>query len=173
MRIFRPYRDVRFSKDKSPYKTNIAAVIGDGYVSLSARGLGAGVGMWQMAPDQLVRYRAAVDANATGGRLERVVADIRGDGRRRGRPRRAEDRAEGLPEGPPADRAAPVQGNRRRGSEWPAAAWLGTSRAKDRVVELFRVGKPLNAWLDEERGTVHRCPTGSAASNPRSRCGRC
>ena len=27
-RIFRPYRDVRFSSDKSPYKTNIAAMIG-------------------------------------------------------------------------------------------------------------------------------------------------
>ena len=25
MRIFRPYRDTRFSKDKTPYKTNIAA----------------------------------------------------------------------------------------------------------------------------------------------------
>ena len=30
-RIFRPYRDIRFSKDKSPYKTHIAATIGDGY----------------------------------------------------------------------------------------------------------------------------------------------
>src|SRR2546423_265028 len=39
-RIFRPYRDVRFSADKSPYKTNIAATIGDGYVSLSAEALG-------------------------------------------------------------------------------------------------------------------------------------
>ena len=40
-RVFRPYRDVRFSKDKAPYKTNIAAMIGDvGYVSLSSEGLG-------------------------------------------------------------------------------------------------------------------------------------
>ena len=53
-RIFRPYRDVRFSRDKSPYKTNIAATIGEGYVQLSAEGLGAGSGMWEMAPDQLV-----------------------------------------------------------------------------------------------------------------------
>src|SRR4026207_302168 len=41
-RIFRPYRDVRFSADKSPYKTNMAATLGEGYVSLSADGLGAG-----------------------------------------------------------------------------------------------------------------------------------
>ena len=52
-KIFRPYRDVRFSADKSPYKTEIAAVIGDGYVRLSAEGLGAGLGMWMLAPDQL------------------------------------------------------------------------------------------------------------------------
>src|SRR3954451_9103578 len=32
-KIFRPNRDVRFSADKSPYKTNIAATLGDGYVS--------------------------------------------------------------------------------------------------------------------------------------------
>src|SRR5260370_41374234 len=44
-KIFRPYRDVRFSKDKSPYKTAIGATIGDGYVQLSAEGLAAGNGM--------------------------------------------------------------------------------------------------------------------------------
>ena len=45
-RIFRPYRDVRFSADKSPYKTAIGATIGaGGYVRLSAAGLAAGRGM--------------------------------------------------------------------------------------------------------------------------------
>jgi hypothetical protein len=36
--------------------------------------------------------------------------------------------------------------------QWPAGAWLGTKRAKERVVELFRVGKPLNAWLQKNVG---------------------
>jgi uncharacterized protein (DUF2461 family) len=40
-KIYRPYRDVRFSKDKSPYKTAIAAHAGDGYIQLSAAGLAA------------------------------------------------------------------------------------------------------------------------------------
>ena len=53
-KIFRPYRDVRFSKDKAPYKTNIAATIGEGYVSFSAGGLGAGSGMYHLAADQRV-----------------------------------------------------------------------------------------------------------------------
>src|SRR5689334_7282727 len=45
-KIFRPYRDVRFSADKSPYKTEIAAVLGRGYVRLHAAGLGAGSGRY-------------------------------------------------------------------------------------------------------------------------------
>ena len=45
-KIFRPYRDVRFSADKSPYKTHIGALLGTGYVQLSADGLAAGDGMY-------------------------------------------------------------------------------------------------------------------------------
>ena len=40
-KIFRPYRDIRFSKDKTPYKTHIGATIGAScYVQLSVEGLG-------------------------------------------------------------------------------------------------------------------------------------
>src|SRR5215211_7306310 len=80
-RIFRPYRDVRFSKDKSPYKTAIGATVGtSGYVQLDARGLAAGSGMWEMMPDQLERYRAAVDRDRSGKALERVVSAARANG---------------------------------------------------------------------------------------------
>src|SRR5687767_9200759 len=49
-RIFRPYRDVRFSADKTPYKTNIGATVErGGYIQLSAEGLAAGCGYYQMA----------------------------------------------------------------------------------------------------------------------------
>src|SRR5256884_9626511 len=45
-RIFRPYRDVRFSKDKSPYKTAIAATLANGGVrTFSAPGPGARRGL--------------------------------------------------------------------------------------------------------------------------------
>src|ERR671914_3054006 len=79
-RIFRPYRDIRFSSDKSPYKTNIAASIGDGYVSLDADGLGAGRGMYEMAPDQLERYRAAGGKDRAGDNLVDIVASARAAG---------------------------------------------------------------------------------------------
>ncbi len=45
-RVFRPYRDVRFSKDKTPYKLNCAASLPGGYVSFSAEGLFAGSGLY-------------------------------------------------------------------------------------------------------------------------------
>jgi uncharacterized protein (DUF2461 family) len=73
-KIFRPYRDVRFSADKSPYKTAIAATLeSGGYLHLSAAGLAAGSGMYMMAPDQLDRYRRAVADEVTGEELRRVM----------------------------------------------------------------------------------------------------
>ena len=74
-RIFRPYRDVRFSADKSPYKTQIGATVGEGYVQLNAEGLAAGSGMWEMAPDQLERYRRTVADDRSGDRQDAVAVE--------------------------------------------------------------------------------------------------
>ncbi len=145
-RIFRPYRDLRFSKDKSPYKTNIAAMVGDGYVQLSASGLAAGAGMWEMAPDQLERYRESVDRNASGRRLEGVVADAREKG--------VEITGHGVlktvPRGYPKEHPR-ADLLRYKGliawNEWPPGAWLGTAKAKDRLVEFFTTTRPLQKWL--------------------------
>ncbi|MGH3658713.1 MAG: DUF2461 domain-containing protein, partial [Micromonosporaceae bacterium] len=80
-KIFRPYRDVRFSRDKSPYKTAIGATLADGgYVQFSTEGLSAGSGMYHLAPDQLERFRTAVADDSTGGELARLVADARARG---------------------------------------------------------------------------------------------
>src|SRR4051794_17195907 len=98
-RVFRPYRDIRFSKDKSPYKTNIAATLGEGYVSLSADGLGAGCGMYQMAPDQLERFREAVASDKTGVELESIVATAKS----KGIEVTAHDRLKTAPKGYPKD----------------------------------------------------------------------
>ena len=150
-RIFRPYRDVRFSADKSPYKTNIAATIGRRYVQLSADGLAAGAGMWEMAPDQLERYREGVDDERAGAELERIVATIRSTG--------VEAMGHGVlktaPKGYPKDHPR-IELLRFKGivawREWPAGAWLGTKKAKDRVVDLFRAAEPLTAWLSTHVG---------------------
>jgi len=65
-RVFRPYRDTRFSADKSPYKTTIAAHNDAGYISLSADSLGVGSGLYMPSPTQLTSFRAAVADEQTG-----------------------------------------------------------------------------------------------------------
>src|SRR3954451_9003858 len=80
-KIFRPNRDIRFSLDKSPYKTNIAGTLSKGgYVSFSAEGLGVGTGMSMPMPDQLDRLRRAIADDKTGAQLEKLVATIRREG---------------------------------------------------------------------------------------------
>src|SRR5215467_13141119 len=80
-RIARPYRDVRFAADKSPYKTEIYAILDrGGYVKFSADGLTAGLGYFMMTAAQLERYRRAVDDETSGARLAGVVERLRDEG---------------------------------------------------------------------------------------------
>src|SRR3954470_197053 len=77
-KIFRPNRDIRFSADKSPYKTNIAGTLSKGgYISLSAEALGVGSGMYMPMPDQLERLRAAIADDRTGTEIEKLVKAVR------------------------------------------------------------------------------------------------
>jgi uncharacterized protein (TIGR02453 family) len=145
-KIFRPYRDVRFSPDKTPYKTHIGAMVGSGYVQLSAHGLAAGDGMYGMAPDQLDRYRQAVASDRTGPELEQVIATIE----KTGIGVSGRDTLKSAPRGYPVDHPR-IGLLRHKGlvawQEWPAAAWLGTTEAKDRVVTFLRTTGPLSDWL--------------------------
>ena len=151
-RIFRPYRDIRFSKDKSPYKTAIGATIGDGYIHLDARGLAAGSGMWEMAPDQLERYRAAVADDRSGRTLEGVVLRARAKGLQISGHGELKTAPKGYPKDHPRIELLRYKGlNTWR--EWPAGAWLGTKKAKDRIVEFFGDSRPLVGWLHEHVGS--------------------
>jgi uncharacterized protein (TIGR02453 family) len=83
--MFRPYRDTRFSKDKSPYKTNqggfLAVADGVGYhLGLDATGLWIGGGFHAHDRDQTARYRAAIDDDTIGPALEAIVTDLTKDG---------------------------------------------------------------------------------------------
>jgi uncharacterized protein (TIGR02453 family) len=150
-KIFRPYRDVRFSKDKSPYKTNIAAMVDDGYVQLTAHGLGAGAGMWEMASDQLERYREAVAATTSGRKLERLVEDVRGAGIVVSGHGELKTVPRGYPKDHPRADLLRCKGL-TAWRDWEPAPWLGTAKAKDRLVEFFTVSRPLRRWLDANVG---------------------
>ena len=156
-KIFRPCRDVRFSKDKSPYKTNIGAVIGDGYLQLSAQGLAAGSGMYMMVPDQLDRYRRAVARDESGTQLERVIAETE----RREVAVHGHDVLKTAPRGYQADHPR-IALLRYKGvltwKEWPVAPWLGTPAAKQHVAAFLTASQPLCAWLEENVGATTADP---------------
>jgi uncharacterized protein (TIGR02453 family) len=151
-KIFRPYRDVRFSKDKSPYKTSIAATLASGgYIHFGADGLGAGCGMYMMAPDQLDRFRRAVADERKGRELVEMVAKIR----KRGIDVTAHDVLKTAPKGYPKDHPR-IDLLRHKGlitwKQWPVGAWLGTRKAKQRVVDFLHASQPLNQWLEKRVG---------------------
>jgi uncharacterized protein (TIGR02453 family) len=151
-RIFRPYRDVRFSKDKTPYKTHIGAWLeSGGYVQLSADGLAAGCGMYQMAPDQLDRYRRAVAGQAAGPELTALIETIE----KAGVGVHGHGSLKTVPRGYPKDHPR-VELLRHKGlttwHEWPPAGWMGTAAAKDRIAEFLRTSRPLRDWLDHHVG---------------------
>ncbi len=85
MRLFRMHRDVRFSRDKSPYKTQQGALRdrpegGILYLQLDADGLMAASGYHWLARDQLHRFREMVADDRTGPAFLKVVESLTGDG---------------------------------------------------------------------------------------------
>ncbi|MGH3186075.1 MAG: DUF2461 domain-containing protein [Streptosporangiaceae bacterium] len=156
-KIFRPYRDVRFSKDKTPYKTHIGAVLGhSGYVQFSVEGLGAGAGMWEMSPEQLARYRESVAGEGTGEELERIAAGLE----KAGITVHGHGALKSAPRGYPADHPR-IALLRYKGltawQQWPVGPWLDTDSAKDRIVSFLRTTRPLCSWLTANvRGVLPR-----------------
>lgn len=151
-KIFRPYRDIRFSADKTPYKTNTgASLAGGGYVELSSAGLAAGCGYWHMAPDQLARFREAVADEATGADLAGMLTALG----RRGIGAVAIGELKTAPRGYPKDHPR-IDLLRRKGlatwQRWPVAPWLGTAKAKDRVIGFLRASAPVAGWLGAHVG---------------------
>ena len=150
-KIFRPYRDIRFSHDKTPYKTHIGATLGPTcYVQLSADGLSAGSGRWHLEPAELAQYRAGV-AGPDGAELAALVAtldkagvEVHGHGTLKSAPR-----------GYPADHPR-IGLLRHKGlttwRHWNPEPWLSTPAPAARVRELFAASSDLCDWLTSHAG---------------------
>ncbi|OBA40571.1 MULTISPECIES: DUF2461 domain-containing protein [Gordonia] len=84
-KLFRPYRDVRFSKDKSPYKTHQGAYVAVApatgyYVQIGAPGVMVGAGFYDASAERLSAMRTAIDDDRRGRELEQIVADLTATG---------------------------------------------------------------------------------------------
>lgn len=150
-KIFRPYRDIRFSPDKTPYKTHIGATLGGScYVQLSADGLSAGSGRWHLEPDQLTRYRAAV-AGPDGAELAAIVTALTGAG--------VEVHGHGTlksaPRGYRADHPR-IALLRHKGlttwQHWNPGPWLSSAEPARKIKDFLRTSADFCDWLTAHVG---------------------
>jgi len=157
-KLFRPYRDVRFSADKTPYKTHQGAVIrpeegvlGAWYVQVSAEGLRVAGGVWRLESDQVARYRRAVADGVQGPRLVAEVQRLTAAGYGIGG-----DRLSRPPKGFEVDDEARadllLHKSLHAFQQWEPADWLHERAAVDHVRTAWREFGPLNRWLADNVG---------------------
>jgi len=150
-KIFRPYRDVRFSNDKTPYKTHCGATAGPFYVQVGADGLMAAGGHYQMASDQVARFRTAVDDERRGTDLEKLLAVLRADGITV-----AGETLKTRPRGVDPDHPR-IELLRHKGiygwRSWPPDDVLHEPGTLKRVVTTWRALRPLVDWLADHVGS--------------------
>jgi uncharacterized protein (TIGR02453 family) len=154
-KVFRPYRDVRFSRDKSPYKTACGATVGPFYVQISAEGLMAAGGGYRWEPDQVARFRTAVDDDRRGAELESRLGRLTAVEVHGVRPVLAGDRLATRPRGTPPDH--PRLELLRHRSLYAYLRWepddaLHGPVAAERVRAAWRAIRPLVDWLDDHVG---------------------
>ena len=165
-KFFRPYRDVRFAKDKTPYKTHAGAVVvggpGDGalYVQVSADGLLVAGGYYHCATDQSQRLRAAVADDRTGRALERLLEPLLAEGWRLGGdrlkrvPKEYAELAEAGGLRSELVRAKALSAARH----FPPDDLLTSPRVRHRVADGWRALGPLNDWLRHHVGPSRAVP---------------
>jgi uncharacterized protein (TIGR02453 family) len=157
-KVFRPNRDTRFSKDKSPYKTAAAALIGAPhggvatyYIQISATGLMVGGGCYHPARDQLARMREAIDDDRTGTELADLLATVEKAGAEVGHGEKLKTAPRGYSSDHPRIDLLRMKGLIAFFDHEPGA-WLHTRKALDRVATGWRELAPLNAWLTTHVG---------------------
>jgi uncharacterized protein (TIGR02453 family) len=158
-KVFRIHRDVRFSKDKSPYKTHVA-----GFIPLASTGrkptdlptalyfhVGDGerfgaAGYYQMEPQPLERFRAAVADDKRGKELEKILASLA----RKGFGEDSHERLKRVPKGYPADHPR-AETLKRKGLivEFPAipGGMLASPKLAAWLVKECKIAAPLVEWL--------------------------
>jgi len=148
-KVFRANRDIRFSKDQSPYKTNIAADVGmgskGGYLSLDARGFTVATGRYVMSPEEIARFRKKVAADASGTQLAGIVTRLMKSGYDIGG-----EQLKRVPPPWPQEHTRAELLRRKSLYVWKnygLRPWLGSASARRYVVKMWTDAQPLNDWF--------------------------
>jgi uncharacterized protein (TIGR02453 family) len=151
-KVFRPYRDVRFAKDKTPYKTHQGAYVASGpatgwYVQVGAPGVRVGVGFYDASPPQLAALREAFAHDRHGPQAQAIIDALVADGWELGG-----DRLKTTPRGYPADHPR-IELLRHRsltlGRSYGFEPVVHTPELLDQVREDWRAGRPFVEWVRE------------------------
>jgi uncharacterized protein (TIGR02453 family) len=151
-KVFRPYRDVRFAKDKTPYKTNQGAFVATGpstgfYVDIAARGMRVGGGFYEAGGERLAAIRAATADDRTGARLQRALRKLEKAGWEIGG-----EKLKTAPRGYDAEHPR-IELLRHKqlfvGKTYGFEKFIHTPELLDRVREDWRALEPLMAWLQD------------------------
>ncbi|KRA38736.1 MULTISPECIES: DUF2461 domain-containing protein [unclassified Nocardioides] len=149
-KVFRPYRDVRFAKDKTPYKNHQGAFVGVGpatgwYVEVAAPGVRIGGGIYEASGPRLAALREAMADDKSGPALQKILATLE-----RGGFGIAGDTLKTAPRGYDKDhpridllRMKTVLGMREYGFE----PFIHTAELLDRVRADWRRLRPLVNWI--------------------------
>ncbi|WP_370247058.1 DUF2461 domain-containing protein [Nocardioides sp.] len=157
LKIFRPYRDVRFAKDKTPYKAHQGAFVGTGpatgwYVELSSHGLRTGAGFYEASGPRLAAFRDAVADERTGPALEAILEVLTGTGMTVGG-----DRLKTRPRGYDPDHPRLELLKHRSltiGRSHGFEPVIHTPAALDLIREDWRACRPLLEWLADATAGV-------------------
>ena len=154
-KIFRPFRDVRFAKDKTPYKTHQGAFVAAGpacgwYVEISARGFRSGAGFYEASASDLSRIRASIANELTGDQLGNVLAKLKRAGFTVGG-----DRLKTSPRGYDADHPR-IDLLRHRsltiGKDYGFEPVIHTAELVDAVRADWKAARPLVDWVAARLG---------------------
>src|SRR4051794_5987742 len=144
--ISRINRDLRFSRDKSPYRTFISTGVRGSYVHLSADGLYVGAGFYKGDPKTLDRFRNAIADKATGAQLAKIVASLR----KKGFSVETHDRLARVPRGYAPDHARAEFLKMKdifAGKSFRPAAWMSTPAVRGRIEAIMKDTLPLRGWV--------------------------
>jgi uncharacterized protein (TIGR02453 family) len=150
-RITRINRDMRFARGGGPYRTHIAAHVRGCYLSLSAEGLYVGSGIYKPERVALERMRNAIDADASGRALQKIVTTLR----RKGYNVDTHERLASTPRGYRADhpRAELLRMKDLFGGIMIASAVAAQAKpATARIVRAARDLRPLQDWISTNVG---------------------
>jgi uncharacterized protein (TIGR02453 family) len=154
-KIFRPYRDVRFAKDKTPYKTHQGAFVGVApatgwYVEIAAPGVRVGGGIYEAAGPRLAAIREGMAEEDDGALLLQILDNLE-----RGGFTIEGERLKTAPRGYPKDhpridllRHKTLLGMQSYGFEQV----IHTPELLDRIRDDWRRLRPLVNWLADHAG---------------------